>query len=140
MLRRLLALGVVGSMAALGGSALAHHAGTMYDHARVETVSGAVKEWRWANPHAFLQILAPDASGQEVVWSFESTSPNILVRSGWRRTTFKPGDKVKVMYNPLKDGAPGGSLTGVVLPDGTELKAQAGSGGANSATGSSTSE
>jgi hypothetical protein len=41
------------------------------------------------------------------------------------------------MYNPLKDGAPGGSLTGVVLPDGTELKAQAGSGGANSATGSS---
>jgi hypothetical protein len=140
MLRRLLAMGIVGSVAAFGGPALAHHAGTMYDHARVETVSGAVKEWRWANPHAFLQILAPDANGEEVVWSFESTSPNILVRSGWKRTTFKPGDKVKVMYNPLKDGAPGGSLTGVVLPDGTELKAQAGSGGPNSATGSGASK
>ena len=136
MLRKLLAVGIVGSMAAWGGQALAHHAGTMYDHARVETVSGEVKEWRWANPHAFLQIMAPDANGQQIVWSFESTSPNILVRSGWKRTTFKPGDKVKVMYNPLKDGAPGGSLAGVVLPDGTELKAQAGSGGATSATGS----
>jgi len=137
MLRRLLALGFAGSLVAFGGPALAHHAGTMYDHNRVETVTGAVKEWRWANPHAFLQILAPDESGNEVVWSFESTSPNILVRSGWKRTSLKPGDNVKVMYNPLKDGAPGGSLTGVVLPDGTELKAQAGSGGSNSATGSS---
>ena len=134
MFRKALAMGVI-CVAAMGGPAMAHHAGTMYDHARVEHISGQVKEWRWANPHAFLQILVKGDDGQEAVWSFESTSPNILLRSGWKRTSMKPGDMVEVMYNPLKDGAPGGSLTGVVLPDGSKLSAMSGSGGASSLSG-----
>lgn len=140
MFRKVLAVGAICAAAVIGAPAMAHHAGTMYDHGRVEKVSGMVKEWRWANPHAFLQVMVTDKDGRETVWSFESTSPNILVRSGWRRTSLKPGDKVEVMYNPLKDGAPGGSLTGVVLPDGTKLSAMSGSGGAKSLSGKKSKE
>lgn len=117
-----------------GGIALAHHAGTMYDRSQQATVKGEVEEWRWSNPHAFLQIYVNDDSGDTELWSFESTSPNILVQQGWRRTSLEPGDEVEVIYNPLKDGSPGGSLVGVVLEDGTRLNARSGSGGGDSAS------
>lgn len=116
------------------GAAFAHHAGTMYDRSQEATIKGEVEEWRWSNPHAFLQIYVNDESGEKTLWSFESTSPNILVQQGWRRTSLEPGDEVEVIYNPLKDGAPGGSLVGVVLPDGKRLNARSGSGGSDSAS------
>jgi hypothetical protein len=33
----------------------------------------------------------------------------------------KPGDKVAVEINPLRDGTRGGTLLDIVLPDGTKL-------------------
>jgi hypothetical protein len=116
------------------GTALAHHAGKMYDRSTEATVTGEVEEWRWANPHAFLQIHVTDENNGKELWSFESTSPNILVQQGWKRTSLEPGDEVEVIYNPLKDGSPGGSLVGVVLPDGKRLNARSGSGGGDSAS------
>jgi Family of unknown function (DUF6152) len=120
MLRKII-LTAAGSWALFCGPVSAHHAGSMYDHKRVESVSGSVKQWHWANPHAFLQIMVAGERGEPAVWSFESTSPSLLTSSGWRRSTFAPGDKVTVMYNPLLDGAPGGSLAGAILANGMKL-------------------
>jgi hypothetical protein len=47
--------------------------------------------------------------------------PNNLVRAGWKRSTIKPGDKVTVTLNPLRDGRPGGWYLGITLADGRAL-------------------
>jgi hypothetical protein len=86
----------------------AHHSVAMFDLTKEITVQGTVKDWQWANPHAWLQVMVPDASGTEIEQGFELGSPNTLVRGGFRRDSFKPGDKVKVIAAPRRDGTVGG--------------------------------
>ena len=102
---------------ALAGPALAHHSFAMFDQTRQVTVNGTVKEFQWTNPHAFIEVI--DASGK--LWSVELNSPNNLIRQGWKRTAMKPGDKVSVIINPLRDGTAGGLFDAVTLPDGDIL-------------------
>ncbi len=59
----------------------------------------------------------PGAGGTPEVWSAELTSPGNLIRGGWSKRTLKPGDKVLVDINPLRDGAKGGGFRRVVLQD-----------------------
>jgi hypothetical protein len=103
---------------AAAGAARAHHSGAMFDRSKEVSLEGEVSEWRWSNPHSWLQIHAPHNGQPNVLWSFESTSTQILAKQGWRRTSLKPGDKVMVAYNPFKDGAAGGNLVRVTMPDG----------------------
>ena len=102
---------------ALSGPAQAHHSFAMFDQTRQVTVNGTVKEFQWTNPHAFIEVV--DASGK--LWSVELNSPNNLVRQGWKRTALKPGDKVTVILNPLRDGQNGGLFDAVTLPSGQVL-------------------
>lgn len=88
--------------------ASAHHSVAMFDLTREVTVDGTVKEWQWTNPHAWLQLLVTDASGTEVEQGFEVGSPNTLVRDGFRKDSFKPGDKVRLIAAPRRDGTVGG--------------------------------
>jgi hypothetical protein len=41
-----------------------------------------------------------------------------MVSRGIKKTTFKPGDKVTVVYHPLKDGRKGGNYTSIVAANG----------------------
>ena len=77
------------------------------------TRDGRVKEFLWTNPHSWFQLVVKDSSGKEVEWSIEGGSPNGLSRSGWKRTSLKPGDKAVAVIHPLKDGTNGGSLVTV---------------------------
>jgi hypothetical protein len=110
---------VLAAMLGASDMARAHHSGAMFDRSKEVSIEGEVSEWRWSNPHSWLQVHAPHGGDARVLWSFESTSTQILVKQGWRRTSLKPGDKVTVAYNPFKDGAPGGNLVRVTMPDGT---------------------
>ena len=100
-----------------GGSAWAHHSFAMFDQNRQVSIAGTIKAFEWTNPHAFIEIEAPDGK----VWSVELNSPNNLVRQGWKRTALKPGDKVTVVLNPLRDGQSGGLFNAVTLPSGQVL-------------------
>ena len=110
------------ALAALSGTALAHHSFSMFDMKTDVTAVGVVSDFRWTNPHAWMHVDISDAKGTKATWALEMTSPNTLVRSGWRRSSFKPGDKVTVTYHPLVNGKPGGALVKVVLPSGTVLE------------------
>jgi hypothetical protein len=99
----------------------AHHSFAMFDLEKTATLNGTVKEMQWINPHSWLQVYATDAAGKQVEWSFESVNPSGLYQRGWRASCIKPGGKITVTYNPLRDGRPGGSLVGAVLADGTRL-------------------
>ena len=107
-----------------GGVALAHHSFAMFDMTKQVTLEGTIKTFKWSNPHAWIEINVPKAGGDVEMWSVELTSPNNLMRVGWKRTSLKPGDKVTMIIHPLRTGAPGGSLAQVTLVDGTILKQQ----------------
>ena len=107
-----------------GGAAAAtwaHHSFAMFDQHKTDTISGTVREFQWTNPHVWIQLRVPDASGKDKEWSIECTSVNFLYRRGWHNDTLKPGDKVTLTIRPLKDGQPGGSLIAVSSLNGAPL-------------------
>ncbi|MBO9519853.1 MAG: hypothetical protein J7493_17475 [Porphyrobacter sp.] len=100
--------------------ALAHHSFAMFDQRKIMTLEGTVTEFQWTNPHAFIEIDVP-GDGKLVHWSIELNSPNNLKRQGWTRTALKPGDKVSLRMNPLRDGKHGGLFLDVKLANGKVL-------------------
>lgn len=98
---------------AFAAAASAHHSFAAFDGEKNLTLSGTVKEFQWTNPHSWIQLMVTDQSGKETEWSIEAGSPNALARSGWKRSSLKPGDKADLIIHPMKDGSPGGSLVSV---------------------------
>ena len=112
----LLAVFIIG-----GISVSAHHSFAAFDRKKEVTVTGVVKEVQWNNPHTWIQVLVADGKGRQTEWGFECGSPNMMSRTGWKRTTLKEGDRVVVVGNPLKDGRPNALLVRITLPDGRVL-------------------
>ncbi|HTC43531.1 MAG TPA: DUF6152 family protein [Steroidobacteraceae bacterium] len=103
------------------GTAVAHHSFAMFDQSRQLPLSGTVMEFQWTNPHSFIELDVPKADGTSEVWHIELNSPNNLKRQGWRSSSLKPGDRVLVVINPLRDGQHGGLFLNATLPDGSVL-------------------
>jgi hypothetical protein len=116
MLRSLLVL----SLVALTPPVAAHHSYSMFDMTRTVILDATVTRFKWQNPHAFIEADVAARGGIER-WSIEMTSPNNLAQAGWRRTSLKPGDRIKLYVHPLRSGARGGAYAGVILPDGSSL-------------------
>jgi hypothetical protein len=100
------------------GSALAHHSFAMFDQSKAVTVQGTVKDFRWTNPHVFIQLLVKTEGGSDAEWSIEMTSPEHLARVGWRPGTLKVGDQVTLVIHPMRDGSAGGQYLSGTGPDG----------------------
>ena len=114
-------LQVACAIVALATTAWAHHSGAGVDRTRTVTITGVVKEFRWTNPHSWIDLEVADAKGAPALWSIEMNPPPYLVRSGWKSSTLKPGDKVSVTLNPIRTGEPGGIFVSVTLADGRVL-------------------
>lgn len=109
------------ALAALSAPAWVHHSGAMFDRSKEMKITGTVSDFQWTNPHASFKVDVLGADGKTETWSIEMNGPNNLIRAGWKRTTIKPGDKVTVTINPLRDGRPGGWYLGITLADGKTL-------------------
>src|SRR6266852_3898429 len=79
---------------ALTAVALAHHSNVAFEVNTVITVTGVVKEFRWANPHTWVALTADDGKGGKVDWAIEGRAPGVLLRAGWTRSSLKPGDTI----------------------------------------------
>ena len=112
-------------MTVISSAVYAHHSAAGIDRSKAVTIEGTVKQFKWGNPHAWLDVEVPNKNGGVDVWSLEMTSPTFLVRAGWKSTTVKAGDKVKAVARPLKNGDPGGLFVSVTLPDGRTMTEQA---------------
>ena len=101
----------------------AHHSFAMFDQSQEKSLVGVVKEFQWTNPHAFIHIEVASPGSAPEVWDIELNSPNNLKRSGWKADSVKPGDKVTLVTNPLRDLSQhkGGLFVSVTLPDGKVL-------------------
>jgi hypothetical protein len=124
-IRILAALAVAGASAATLRPVDAHHAMVMYDRLKTATLTGTVVELQWTNPHVFLLVNGRVNEGDPpAVWRLETSSPTNLARlGGWSATALKPGDRVSIAINPLRDGVgTNARLTKVTLLDtGQEL-------------------
>jgi hypothetical protein len=99
----------------------AHHSPAAFDRTKEVKLVGTVKEFRWQNPHTWIEVIVPDEKGKDVVWGVELTSPTYLIRAGWKSNIIKPGDKVTVVVNPVRSGEPSGIFRSMTLADGRVL-------------------
>ncbi len=100
----------------------AHHGtGVAYQVDKEVTLKGTVTEWIWANPHCGLLFDVTDDKGNVVHWGAEMSNPHALSEAGLSKDIFKPGDKVTVMGNPARSGAPRLQLKTITLSDGRVL-------------------
>jgi hypothetical protein len=111
-------------IAALTAPVLAHHSPAAFDRTKKVTLNGTVKEFRWQNPHTWIEVEVPGDKGKPVVWGVELTSPTFLVKAGWKSNIIKPGDKVSVVVNPVRTGEPAGIFVSLTLSDGRVLLEQ----------------
>ena len=109
------------AMLATANVAFAHHSTAMFDMMHTVKVTGTITQFDWTNPHTFIFMDVPNASGGTDQWGIEGMSPNYLSRNGWSRHTLKPGDKVEMEVHLLKYGRKGGFCSTVTLPNGTVM-------------------
>jgi hypothetical protein len=111
-----IAIGVATSL--IFATAFAHHSFAMFDQSKLLTLHGSVRDFRWSNPHVFIQLLTANEHGAQQEWSIEMTSPEHLARVGWRPGTLKAGDKVTLVIHPMRDTTKGGQYVSGVGPNG----------------------
>ncbi|MGA9024968.1 MAG: DUF6152 family protein [Steroidobacteraceae bacterium] len=120
-------LALAGCLAAAAASpVVAHHSFAMFDKNKQVTLVGTIKDFQFTNPHSWIQLVVMTPDGGEEEWTIEALSPNVLIRSGWKRTSLVPGQKVTLLIYPMRDGSHGGNLISVTLPDGVTLGGGAG--------------
>lgn len=100
--------------------ASAHHSFATFDMTKQMTLSGAVKEFQWQNPHIWIYLVVKDGAGSQQ-WEIEGGSLLGLKRDGWSKDSFKPGDTVTLTFHPKRDGSRGGSFIQGITADGKTL-------------------
>jgi hypothetical protein len=116
-------LGVgLGSSLLLAAIANAHHsAAVLYLLDQQITVEGTVTRFTLGNPHARIFLSVKGADGTSAEWMAEGGSRTILLRKGWTGEEVKPGDAIKIIGNPSRDGSNVVHWQRLVLPSGQEL-------------------
>jgi hypothetical protein len=113
-------LAVLGFATALSAAApaLAHHSFAAYEDVKTLTLTATVQSFEWSNPHTVLQVLVQGAGAEPPAeWTIETSSPWILERFGWTKNSLKRGDRIEVVFNPMRDGSRLGRLHTVTLID-----------------------
>ncbi len=98
--------------------ASAHHSLAAYNMGTYKTVEGTVKSWQWMNPHAKLSLVVVNDAGRSTQFEFEGGSIGRLTNGGFIKDAFGAGDKIKVAYNPRRDGSAAGFFIAVTTMDG----------------------
>ena len=105
MKRSLIAL-LLTSALLCSGRAYAHHSfAATYVENQQTSIEGEVVQFVYRNPHALLQIMAPDANRQMQRWTVEWEGRGQLDHEGVTGMTIKAGDRVVVTGNPGRNAS-----------------------------------
>jgi hypothetical protein len=99
----------------------AHHGSAAFDTGKKVTLKGIVTQWVYMNPHCLLTLDVKGEDGKVVQWVAETQAPGIMYPAGYRRDSFKAGDEVTVVVEPVKNGQPVGRIQTVVTASGWTL-------------------
>jgi hypothetical protein len=86
------------------GPVYAHHsfARAYYENQSI-SISGELVAFEFRSPHAWVQVMAPDESGQMQKYSAEWFNPSRLSKMDITKDTLKPGDHVVVSGSPSRN-------------------------------------
>lgn len=85
--------------------ASSHHSfSAEFDVGRPISVTGAVSEVEWTNPHAWIFMDVEDEEGVAQSWAIELLGINSLMRRGLTRNSLKSGDVITVEGYGARDG------------------------------------
>src|SRR5258708_31405141 len=110
MRSRLVILSAMALGLSVSAPLFAHHGGATLYTDRMATLKGTVKTWLWSNPHCLLTLDVKGDDGQVVQWIVETQAPSSIYPSGYRKDSFKPGDRVTVTVQPVKSDRPNGRI------------------------------
>ena len=119
--RALIVGGIALALPATAIPAFAHHSYAEFDTDKKLTLEGTVKEFQWTNPHSWMLVIVPNASGQPEQWAVELSSVSLLAERGWKPKTVMPGDKVAITFHPMRNGSHAGSYMAIKLPSGKTM-------------------
>jgi hypothetical protein len=121
MMRKLPFVALLGAAVASAPVWSHHSAAVYYQLDKRITVEGVVTRYDLGNPHARIYLTVKGADGTEKGWIAEGGSRTVLLRKGWTGEEVKPGDVVKIVGNPSRDGSNVVHWRVLILADGKEL-------------------
>lgn len=96
----------------------AHHAvAGVYDLNKEITLQGKLKKLNFTNPHASIELTVPNKDGTFTDWVLTTASIQNLTREGINKTSMKPGEILKVVILPARNGNPVGFIRTLTLGD-----------------------
>src|SRR5215471_564209 len=101
-MRRVLLLTITSAML-LATTAYAHHSyGANYDTSKEIRLQGKLVQFTFRNPHAFVQMEAPDQNGKMQRWSIEWSGTTQLGAAGITHESLRVGDEIVVVARPSR--------------------------------------
>ena len=129
-----LSLGIL-CMLALTAPMFAHHgSGISYDMEHLWTTKATVTEFKYANPHPWLEFDRVNDKGEKEHWTAELiTNPTFLLRAGWTKArsleALKPGTVVELTLGTARVGGLNGCIRTIRSETGELLVNSGGAGG-----------
>jgi Family of unknown function (DUF6152) len=116
-LSNLYALGAVAALA-FAPCAGAHHSVAAYDRAHLITLAGTVQRFRYMNPHVRISLHVVDGRDGDRTWELEGGTIAAVTRDGVTVHTLQPGQRIRLLVAPRKDGTDGGEWQRLLEVDG----------------------
>ncbi len=94
---------LVVAAAAVAATAAAHHSyGATYDLNKQVTLEGKLVQFVYRNPHSFVTLQAPDATGTQQRWAVEGSGTGQLGGQGVTRESLRAGDQIVIVGRPSR--------------------------------------
>lgn len=94
----------------------AHHSlAGVYDLEKEVTLTGALTKLNFTNPHSSIHLAVKNADGSTTEWVLVTASNRVLTRQGVTKSSIKPGDILKIVTLPARNGNPIGFIKSLEL-------------------------
>lgn len=103
--------------------ATAHHSAAVFYNTNDDPISitGTVTKFNFRNPHAIVELMVTNKSGETDRWTCETSAPSALRRRGWNQEVMQEGDTMTLWGIRARDGSNLMRITRAIKEDGTEI-------------------
>ena len=93
---------------------MAHHSAVVFDVSKNIEITGTTTLFTLRNPHLILNMEVTNEEGEVELWRLEGQGISAMQAMGFGRGSINVGDEITVRMNPLRSGAPGGLVLGLI--------------------------